>query len=205
MATFGSAQLDQYPSHDYLCTFQLHSSSLPDARGEFDPDSDVIRAYCQEILSTVKEVINLNPMLIGRLTFFSERTIDVNNPFKLADFAASISAGNPEKLQAVLAEESAEGRLRLALDIVSKVNVKIYMELLVYDGVFRKNNFRLALGKGWHESSATTRCIVPLTLYSIRARVSFLEGVMKVLCTQQKYSAVYCPFQCAIFLHMPRV
>lgn len=100
-------------------------------------ESDVVRAYCQEILSTVKEVINLNPLLIGRLTFFSERTIDVNNPFKLADFAASISAGNPEKLQAVLAEPSAEGRLRLALDIVSKV--------CVYSTIGLSNSFYLSL------------------------------------------------------------
>lgn len=90
-------------------------------RGEFDADSDIIRAFCQEILSTVQEVVVLNPLLRDRLTFFSERSIDVYNPFKLADLAATISAGTPEQLQAVLAEPSAEGRLRLALDIISKV------------------------------------------------------------------------------------
>lgn len=91
------------------------------ARGEFDPESDVIRAYCQEILSVVQEVVVLNPLLRDRLAFFSERSIDVHNPFKLADLAATISAGSPEKLQAVLAEKSAEGRLRLALGIISEV------------------------------------------------------------------------------------
>lgn len=89
--------------------------------GEFDADSEVIRAYCQEILSTVQEVAVLNPLLRERITFFSERNINVHNPFKLADLAATLSAGSPEKLQAVLAERSAEGRLRLALDIISKV------------------------------------------------------------------------------------
>lgn len=92
-------------------------------RGEFEADSDAIRAYCQEILSTVQEVVVLNPLLRDRLTFFSERSIDVHNPFKLADLAATVSAGSPEKLQAVLAEQSAEGRLRLALDIISKVRM----------------------------------------------------------------------------------
>ncbi|CAN0180341.1 unnamed protein product [Ascophyllum nodosum] len=88
--------------------------------GEFDADSEVIRAYCQEILSTVQEVAVLNPLLRERITFFSERNINVHNPFKLADLAATLSAGSPEKLQAVLAERSAEARLRLALDIISK-------------------------------------------------------------------------------------
>ncbi|CAM9800412.1 unnamed protein product [Laminaria digitata] len=90
--------------------------------GEFDADSEVIRAYCQEILSTVQEVVVLNPLLRERITFFSERNINVHNPFKLADLAATLSSGSPDKLQAVLAEKSAEGRLRLALDIISKVN-----------------------------------------------------------------------------------
>lgn len=88
---------------------------------EFDADSEVIRAYCQEILSTVQEVAVLNPLLRERITFFSERNINVHNPFKLADLAATLSAGSPDKLQAVLAERSAEGRLRLAMEIISKV------------------------------------------------------------------------------------
>eukprot|EP00752_Nemacystus_decipiens_P005164 g4687.t1 len=88
--------------------------------GEFDADSEVIRAYCQEILSTVQEVVVLNPLLRERITFFSERNINVHNPFKLADLAATLSSGSPEKLQAVLTEKSPEQRLRLALDIISK-------------------------------------------------------------------------------------
>eukprot|EP00903_Cladosiphon_okamuranus_P015213 g14061.t1 len=88
--------------------------------GEFDADSEVIRAYCQEILSTVQEVVVLNPLLRERITFFSERNINVHNPFKLADLAATLSSGSPERLQAVLTEKSPEQRLRLALDIISK-------------------------------------------------------------------------------------
>lgn len=67
----------------------------------------------------------LNPLLRERITFFSERNINVHNPFKLADLAATLSAGSPDKLQAVLSEKSAEGRLRLALDIISKVMVTV--------------------------------------------------------------------------------
>ncbi|CAN0485604.1 unnamed protein product, partial [Ectocarpus sp. 12 AP-2014] len=88
--------------------------------GEFDADSEVIRAYCQEILSTVQEVVVLNPLLRERITFFSERNINVHNPFKLADLAATLSSGSPDKLQAVLTEQNPEQRLRLALDIISK-------------------------------------------------------------------------------------
>ncbi|CAN0435744.1 unnamed protein product, partial [Hapterophycus canaliculatus] len=88
--------------------------------GEFDADSEVIRAYCQEILSTVQEVVVLNPLLRERITFFSERNINVHNPFKLADLAATLSSGSPDKLQAVLTEKNPEQRLRLALDIITK-------------------------------------------------------------------------------------
>lgn len=83
----------------------------------------MIRAYCQEILSTVQEVVVLNPLLRERITFFSERNINVHNPFKLADLAATLSSGSPEKLQAVLTEKSPEQRLRLALDIITKASV----------------------------------------------------------------------------------
>ncbi|CAN0411806.1 unnamed protein product, partial [Discosporangium mesarthrocarpum] len=83
--------------------------------------SDVVKAYTQEIVSTIRDVVNLNPLLRDRLTFFSERQIDVNDPFKLADLAAIVSGGDPEEMQAVLAERGVEERLRLALDIISKV------------------------------------------------------------------------------------
>lgn len=76
----------------------------------------------------MQEVAVLNPLLRERITFFSERNINVHNPFKLADLAATLSAGSPDKLQAVLAEKSAEGRLRLALDIISKVTDTEEME-----------------------------------------------------------------------------
>lgn len=82
----------------------------------------MIRAYCQEILSTVQEVVVLNPLLRERITFFSERNINVHNPFKLADLAATLSSGSPDKLQAVLTEKNPEQRLRLALDIITKVS-----------------------------------------------------------------------------------
>lgn len=124
-----------HASPEYFCwrlilsPFRLHGFCSPTTTttyethfsGEFDADSEVIRAYCQEILSTVQEVVVLNPLLRERITFFSERNINVHNPFKLADLAATLSSGSPEKLQAVLTEKSPEQRLRLALDIISKV------------------------------------------------------------------------------------
>lgn len=69
----------------------------------------------------MQEVVVLNPLLRERITFFSERNINVHNPFKLADLAATLSSGSPDKLQAVLTEKSPEQRLRLALDIITKV------------------------------------------------------------------------------------
>ena len=56
-----------------------------------------------------------NRLCRGNLRVFRMR-VDANDPFRLADFAASISsAGSPEDLQAVLEEKDAEMRLHKAL------------------------------------------------------------------------------------------
>jgi ATP-dependent Lon protease len=77
--------------------------------------TDTIRALSNEIISTIREVAQTNQLFRENLQFFPMR-VDANDPFRLADFAASISsAGSPEDLQAVLEERDAEMRLHKAL------------------------------------------------------------------------------------------
>jgi ATP-dependent Lon protease len=76
---------------------------------------DSIRALRNEIISTIREVAQMNALFRENLQLFPIK-LDVNDPFRLADFAASISSsGTPEDLQDVFAERNAEIRLHKAL------------------------------------------------------------------------------------------
>jgi len=92
-----------------------------DYTGPMSSPDDTIRALINEILSTVREVAQINPLFRENVQFFSGR-LDTNDPYRLADFAASVcSAGsNPEDLQAVLEEKDPEMRLHKALVLLSK-------------------------------------------------------------------------------------
>lgn len=84
-------------------------------RQEFSGSDDTIRALSNEIITTIREVAQTNQLFRENLQFFPMR-VDANDPFRLADFAASISsAGSPEDLQGVLEEQDAEMRLHKAL------------------------------------------------------------------------------------------
>ena len=80
---------------------------------------DMIRALTNEILSTIREVAQMSPIFREHIHYFSTK-VDANDPFRLADFAASITTGSPEDLQAVLAERDPEARLHKALILLNK-------------------------------------------------------------------------------------
>jgi len=80
---------------------------------------DTIRALSNEILSTLREVAQLNLVFREHLQLFPTK-IDANDPYRLADFVASVTTGSPEELQAVLEETDAEKRLHMALVLISK-------------------------------------------------------------------------------------
>jgi len=81
---------------------------------------DSIRALSNEIISTIREVAQMNTLFRENLQLFPMR-FDANDPYKLADFAASITAsGTPDELQAVLEEKNPETRLHLALVLLNK-------------------------------------------------------------------------------------
>lgn len=89
-------------------------------RMDYTGSNDTIRALSNEILSTIREVAQLNQLFRENLQFFPMR-VDANDPFRLADFAASVSAsGTPEDLQAVLEERDPEARLHKALVLLNR-------------------------------------------------------------------------------------
>eukprot|EP00568_Trieres_chinensis_P005034 CAMPEP_0183299092 /NCGR_PEP_ID=MMETSP0160_2-20130417/5907_1 /TAXON_ID=2839 ORGANISM="Odontella Sinensis, Strain Grunow 1884" /NCGR_SAMPLE_ID=MMETSP0160_2 /ASSEMBLY_ACC=CAM_ASM_000250 /LENGTH=937 /DNA_ID=CAMNT_0025461261 /DNA_START=30 /DNA_END=2843 /DNA_ORIENTATION=+ len=80
---------------------------------------DTLRALTNEVLSTIRDVAQLNPLFREHMQFFPNR-IDPSDPFRLADFVAAVSSGKPDELQAVLEERDAEMRLHKALVLISK-------------------------------------------------------------------------------------
>lgn len=89
------------------------------SKNVFD-NEDTIQALSNEIISTIREVAQVNLLFRENLQYFPMR-IDANDPYRLADFAASISAsGTPEDLQAVLEQKDPEQRLHQALQLLNR-------------------------------------------------------------------------------------
>lgn len=103
--------------HDDGPPLRVNVSALENA--EVDPQNQLIRAYSNEIVATLREIVKLNPLFKEHMQYFSQR-IDIHNPFKLADFAASVTTADGEELQQVMEEMSCELRLKKALELITK-------------------------------------------------------------------------------------
>lgn len=80
---------------------------------------DTIKALSNEILKAIRELAQNNPLFRENVTFYPMK-VDANDPYRLADFAASLTTGTAADLQAVLEEKDAEMRLHKALVLLSK-------------------------------------------------------------------------------------
>ncbi|EEP77560.1 ATP-dependent protease La [Uncinocarpus reesii 1704] len=88
-----------------------------------DKKSPVIRAVTSEIVNVFKDVANLNPLFRDQISTFSMSQSAGNvieEPAKLADFAAAVSAGEIKELQDVLETMNIEERLSKALVVLKK-------------------------------------------------------------------------------------
>jgi Lon-like ATP-dependent protease len=100
-----------------------HWDRLKYVRGEDSSRDDTIRALSQEVLGTIREVAQMNALFKEQVVNLvpSSHMFDMNDPFKLADFAAALSiGGNEADLQAVLEEKDPELRLHKSLVLLSK-------------------------------------------------------------------------------------
>ena len=100
-----------------------HWERLQYERGQDSSRDDTIRALCQEVLSTIREVAQMNALFKEQVMNLvpSSHLFDMNDPYRLADFAASLSSGgDAEDLQALLEEKDPELRLHKALVLLSK-------------------------------------------------------------------------------------
>ena len=79
----------------------------------------MIQAYSNEIVAVIRDLVKLNPLFREHAQYFMSR-VQLDNPYKLADFAASLTTAEGEELQAVLEETNPRERLSKALLLISK-------------------------------------------------------------------------------------
>ena len=88
-----------------------------------DKKSPVVKAITSEIVNVFKEVAGLNPLFRDQISTFSMSQSAGNimeEPGKLADFAAAVSAGEIKELQEVLETMDVEERLTKALMVLKR-------------------------------------------------------------------------------------
>jgi len=88
-----------------------------------DKKDPLIRAVTSEIVNVFKEVAQLNPLFRDQISTFSMSQSAGNvieEPAKLADFAAAVSSGEVKELQEVLESLSVDDRLQKALVVLKK-------------------------------------------------------------------------------------
>ena len=98
------------------------SSIPPTKTGRRKKDAspgDLVKALSNEIVAAIRELVQLNPLYREHMQYFTQR-VDIADPFKLADFAASLATAKGPDLQVALEERDVVKRLRLALDLVSQ-------------------------------------------------------------------------------------
>ncbi len=81
--------------------------------------NDETRAFCREILSNMKELINLNPLIKEELNQFISQ-ISLDDPSRLADFAATLTSANKDELQTILETVPIINRLGKTLLLIKK-------------------------------------------------------------------------------------
>ena len=93
-------------------------------------DNVELRAYTVAVINTIKELLKHNPLHEEELRLFASR-FDVNEPNRLADFAASLTTASREDLQDILETYPIYDRLKKVVTLlnrelnVSKVQRKI--------------------------------------------------------------------------------
>ena len=93
------------------------------ALASYKKSSQVVRAVTSEIISVFKDIAALNPLFRDQIANFSLQSGAGNvfdEPEKLADFAAAVSTGEIEELQAVLDSTVIEDRLQKSLLVLKK-------------------------------------------------------------------------------------
>lgn len=86
------------------------------------PDPDELKAYSISIISTIKDILQLNPLFKEELQIFLSHSdfTDFSEPGKLADMAVALTTAKREELQDVLETFEVQARIDKALVLLKK-------------------------------------------------------------------------------------
>ncbi|HXH65283.1 MAG TPA: endopeptidase La [Mariprofundaceae bacterium] len=82
-------------------------------------DNLEIRAYTVAVINTIKELLKHNPLYEEELRLFASR-VGVDEPHRLADFAASLTTADRTELQDILATYPIFDRLKKVISLLNK-------------------------------------------------------------------------------------
>lgn len=123
----GAPQTDEAASYEPTSFLRDYPVSLVNVSNmveePYDKNSPVLRAVTSEIVSVFREVANLNHLFRDQISTFTLTQSAGNvhdEPAKLADFAAAVSAGEIKELQDCLETMNVEERLSKALMVLKK-------------------------------------------------------------------------------------
>ena len=85
---------------------------------EMDNNNE-LKAYAQSILSSLKELLNLNPLFKEELRLFLSHS-SLNDPGRLADFAAALTTADGRELQQILETFSIRERIEKSLALLTR-------------------------------------------------------------------------------------
>lgn len=86
------------------------------------PDNDSLKAYSISIITTIKEILELNPLFKEELQIFLSHSdfTDFSEPGKLADMACALTTAKRDELQEVLETFDIQTRIDKALILLKK-------------------------------------------------------------------------------------
>ncbi|RAL17688.1 endopeptidase La [Aspergillus homomorphus CBS 101889] len=118
------APKDHYEPTSFLRKYLVSLVNVENlAEQTYDKKSAIIRAVTSEIVNVCKEIASLNPLFRDQISAFYTDQFPGNlsdDPAKLADFAAAVSAGELHEMQEVLELMNIEERLPKALIVLKK-------------------------------------------------------------------------------------
>jgi Lon-like ATP-dependent protease len=119
-----NAPKDHYEPTSFLRKYPVSLVNVENLAEEpYDKKSGIIRAVTSEIVNVCKEIATLNPLFRDQISAFYTDQFPGNlsdEPAKLADFAAAVSAGELHEMQEVLETMNIEERLPKALVVLKK-------------------------------------------------------------------------------------
>ncbi|CAO3589860.1 unnamed protein product [Absidia cylindrospora] len=114
----------QYATSFLTRDFQVSLANVENLEDlPYSKKSPLVRAVTSEIVSVFKDIASLNPLFRDQIASFSMSQSAGNvfeEPAKLADFAAAVSAGEPLELQEVLETLTVDDRLQKSLLVLKK-------------------------------------------------------------------------------------